>query len=161
MIIPPRFHLYLVAEAEPDEAMRPARGRTSVRGETAKAIRAGRSVKVRLTAGETIDGIIRAAIDHNTDTRAARGHTATTLRTADTRFLHRITVNFLRHTRTCYDHTLVYRRSGSGGPAAAYNREVKLQVLATIAARYPDLAVECARQSGHALAGEGLSAAAA
>lgn len=144
--IPARYHLYLVADAETTEPMRPARSRNEGRGEVEKAARAGRGVRFNLRADEDLAGILRAAFEHNRSNRTAAGRNSRAFHLMDEKFLHRVTVNFLRHARTDYDNVLVFRRTGSSGPAAAYNREAKLQVLDAIAARYPELEAECARQ---------------
>lgn len=144
--IPGRYHLYLVTDAETTEPMRPARSRSEGRGEVEKAARAGRGVHFNLRAEEDYAGILRAAFEHNRSNRSAVGRSSRPFHLLDEKFLHRIAVNFLRHARTDYDNVLVFRRTGSNGPAAAYNREVKLQVLNAIAGRYPELSAECARQ---------------
>jgi hypothetical protein len=144
--IPARYHLHLVTDPETTEPMRPARSRNETRGEVEKAARAGRGVHFKLRADESCPDILRAGFEHNRSNRQAVGQRSRPFHLLDERFLHRLAVNFLRHARTDYDNVLVFRRTGSNGPAAAYNREVKLQVLDAIAARYPELEAECARQ---------------
>ncbi len=64
----------------------------------------------------------------------------------DPRFLARITVNYLRHELTRYEHELS-RLYGKVGTAAAYPI-LKKKVLAAIATKYPDLEFECDAQAG-------------
>lgn len=64
---------------------------------------------------------------------------------APSEFLSRIMVNFLRHSASSYDAKLrKAERLGARGQELV--RAVKARVLQAIAAAYPELATECARQ---------------
>lgn len=64
---------------------------------------------------------------------------------SDPAFLARITVNYLRHQCTTYEQLLMQTLGHVGVEAAA--AAIRQKVLAAIAAQYPPLGAECARQS--------------
>ena len=98
----------------------------------------------------SMDEATRSACENFNDTKVTnalkRGHYEfheATLE-SDPLFLQRITVNYLRHGLTRYDHELG-RLFGKVGVRQAYSRLIQ-KVFAAIAAAYPELAEECRRQ---------------
>lgn len=98
----------------------------------------------------SMDEATRSACENFNDTKGTialkRGHYEfheATLE-SDPLFLQRITVNYLRHGLTRYDHELG-RLFGKVGVRQAYSRLIQ-KVFAAIAAAYPELAEECRRQ---------------
>lgn len=65
-------------------------------------------------------------------------------RDSGSRFLERITVNFIRHNLTSYDSKLLAQRGRIGGDAAV--PIIRRRVFEEIACAYPHLADECDRQ---------------
>ncbi len=86
---------------------------------------------------------VRAAVAHYNERRSPGSRPAAL--TSNPQFLARITVNYLRHAASTYDHTRnVLTRHGDADTAG---KTVKLRTLQAIAAAYPWLAGECARQN--------------
>jgi hypothetical protein len=89
--------------------------------------------------------LIDAACDHYNNRRKDEGGGRMAFRDSPRDFLDRIMVNYLRHDKESgYDDNLdnIFGRTG----ARDGRRRIKRMVLVAIAARYPRLAAECARQ---------------
>jgi hypothetical protein len=93
------------------------------------------------------ESLTHKAIEHFNRIRAQTDAPAS--EASGRRFLDRLRVNYLRHQLTHY-HQLLRKTYGKVGAPGAY-LEIKAMVLTAIAATYPDLAEECARQKQRAL----------
>lgn len=102
------------------------------------------------------DRLVRAACDHYNDHQSARGRWDFDSATPDSTptFIERITVNYLRHSLTDYEH-LLGDLFGCVGREEGYIL-IKGRILDAIAAKHPWLAGECARQKGVCCGGEVL-----
>lgn len=161
MQIPSRYQGYLEDDA-PEERIRKSRGKVGAyrsgnpgvrrqvrldsRSETDKVRRSVRSIKVTILGRETLPELFDLAYDTYRDQAGREGRTVAHRRFMAEANLHRITVNYLRHTRTVYDTSLLRQRFSAGGNRDVYNRELKIQCLDLIAGRYPALLEECDRQ---------------
>ncbi|WP_026534076.1 hypothetical protein [Arthrobacter sp. H14] len=162
MHIPARYQDLLEDEPDTTERIRKGSGRIGAyrsskpgvrrqvrltgRAETQKTRRAAQAIKVTLSCPESLEELQSLAHDHYRDTAAADGR-----RVSSRTFMHpgnldRITVNFIRHTRTVYDKSLLRSQFSSNDLRDHYNRELKIKCLAVIAEAFPDLNSECERQ---------------
>jgi hypothetical protein len=90
------------------------------------------------------DKVIRRACEHYNDRAAWRDEEWTASPDADEEFLHRITVNYLRHELTGYEAVLGSLRGLIGRAEAS--QLIRGRILGAIAEAYPWLAGECRRQ---------------
>jgi len=145
----------LEAEASPEfrafvekNKARRAGAAKAVQTRTATLLEEVNSIPITLTETRPLETVRRAAFDHwekrTRERMARRGENYRRDPEVTKDFSDRITVNFLRHSKTEYDDALdeLYGRVGRD---AAYHL-VRGRVLDLIAERYPELADECARQ---------------
>ncbi|HEX9086739.1 MAG TPA: hypothetical protein VF867_04355 [Arthrobacter sp.] len=162
MQIPSRYQGYLEDEDYPVERVRKSRGkvaafrsskpevRRQVRldslAEAAKIHRSVRALKVTILGGEGLAELFNLAYDAYRTQARREGRTVSARTYMAEENLHRITVNYLRHTRTVYDANLLRTRCTTGNLRDIYNRELKIRCLEIIADTHPALAGECDRQ---------------
>ncbi len=101
------------------------------------------SVKIEVPTFE-FDHLIDAACENYNE----RSFEFTASPSSDDAFLHRITVNYLRHCCTGYEREL-RRLAGRVGVSDAYVT-LKCRILDEIANTYPELSFECSNQQGGA-----------
>lgn len=119
-----------------------------------RLLHAARTVEIRI-AEVNAAVLIRRSVAHYNE-RARPGQPRATV-DSDQHFLHRLCVNWLRHTGSGYDTVRDdIRRHGGQTLSDTAGVIIKQRVLAEIGCRYPWLAVEAARQH-RALTEPGLS----
>lgn len=117
----------------------------AVETKTAALLEHVRSIRIKVLV-RPMGEITQLACRHYNDRALGRDDwDGTTASAKDSpEFLARITVNYLRHTQSCYE-TELDRAFGKTGVRMAY-RILKSRVLGAIAAAYPNLSKECDRQ---------------
>lgn len=154
------MRLYALARVEAIEAepaFGEARARASLRSQRAKATAARKSEELtaqarsmpitvdRLPPDQLLGRAIQAYNRWHEALSFERGYDHEPASAAsDPGFLARITVNFVRHSLTAYDHSLAAAAGKIGVHAAV--AIIRQRVYQAIAAAYPDLADECQRQ---------------
>jgi hypothetical protein len=142
-------------EAEPAFGL--ARARAGLRSQRAKATAARKAEELTAQARSmpiTVDRLPPDQLRRRAILAYNRWHETLSLErgydhepaseSSDPSFLARITVNFVRHSLTAYDHSLASAAGKIGVQAAV--AIIRQRVYQAIAAAYPDLADECQRQ---------------
>jgi len=162
MQIPSRYQAFFEDEDAPVERVRRSRGkigafrsgkpdvrrqvRLDTRAEADKVHRSVRAIKVTIQGGEGLAELFNLAYEAYRTQARFEGRTVSARSYMAEVNLHRITVNYLRHTRTVYDANLLRSRYTASGLRDIYNRELKIRCLDLIAETHPALAGECDRQ---------------
>ncbi|MCC3299729.1 hypothetical protein [Arthrobacter caoxuetaonis] len=163
MHIPPRYQAFVDSDQEPMERLRKGRGRLAAyrssnpevrksvrlttRSELNKVRRAARSLKITMFCDETLDDL--RVLAYNTYAELAwnnGGRRVPDFAMMRPENLDRVTVNYIRHNRTKYEHTLIVNGLNTNDLRRSYNIELKIKCLAEIARVFPELAAECERQ---------------
>jgi hypothetical protein len=154
------MRLYALARVEAIEtepAFDAARARAGLRSQRAKATAARKAEELTAQARSmaiTVDRLPPDQLRRRAIMAYNRWHEPLSLErgydhepaseSSDPSFLVRITVNFVRHSLTAYDHSLAAAAGKIGVHAAV--AIIRERVYQAIAAAYPDLADECQRQ---------------
>lgn len=162
MHIPPRYQAFVDSDQEPMERLRKGRGRLAAyrssnpdvrkavrlttRSELNKVRRSARSLKITMTCDETLADLRVLAYNTYAELAWDDGRRVPDMEKMRPENLDRVTVNYIRHNRTKYDHTLIVNSLNSNDLRRSYNIELKIKCLAEIARVFPDLALECERQ---------------
>lgn len=162
MHIPPRYQAYVDSDQEPMERLRKGRGRLAAyrssnpvvrkavrltsRSELNKVRRAARSLKITMSCDETLEDLRVLAYNSYAELAWEDGRRVPDLERMRPENLDRVTVNYIRHNRTMYEHTLIMNGLNTYDLRHSYNVELKIKCLAEIARLFPELADECERQ---------------
>lgn len=163
MHIPPRYQVFVDGDPEPMEKLRKGRGRLAAyrssnpevrksvrlatRSELNKVRRAARSLKITMSCDETLDDL--RVLAYNTYAELAwedGGRRVPDFGMMRPENLDRVTVNYIRHNRTKYEHNLIVHGLNTNDLRRSYNIELKIKCLAEIARVFPELTAECERQ---------------